>query len=85
MTKEAMLLFILIGAAALFALSWRRSLFILMVPMYYFLIQSMMHTEFRYTLPMHYFLFVFAAVTWTLIGAAASNMAGRVSGLKSKA
>jgi hypothetical protein len=84
-TKETSLLFILLGAPVLFALSRRRALFILMVPLYFFLIQSMMHTEFRYTLPMHYFLFVFAAVAWTLIAAAASNMVRRVSAQKPEA
>jgi hypothetical protein len=43
-------------------------LFISIVPLYYFLFQSAMHTEFRYTLPMQYFLFVFAAVAWVIIG-----------------
>lgn len=60
---------ILIGALILFAASWRRALFISIVPLYYFLFQSAMHTEFRYTLPIHYFLFVFAAVAWVLMGA----------------
>ena len=67
--KEAMLLFVFAGAAVLFAASWRRALFLSIVPMYYFLFQSFMHTEFRYTLPMQYFLFVFAALTWVLVGA----------------
>jgi hypothetical protein len=29
-----------------------------------------MHWEFRYTLSMHYFLFVFAAVSWVVLGGA---------------
>lgn len=65
--KEVMLLFIIIGAAVLFSASFRRGLFISILPIYYFLFQSLMHTEFRYTLPMQYFLFVFAALTWALI------------------
>lgn len=40
---------------------------ILIVALYYFLFQSVMHTEFRYTLAMRYFLFVFAAIVWTLL------------------
>jgi hypothetical protein len=68
-TKETMLLFILIGAVIVFSASWRRSVFLLMVPFYYLLFQSTMHTEFRYALPMHYFLFVFAAAVWVLLGA----------------
>jgi len=42
-------------------------LFLSIVPLYYFLFQSAMHTEFRYTLPMQYFMFVFAATVWVLI------------------
>ena len=67
-TKETAQLFIAFGALIMFGLSWRRSLFILTVPLYYLLIQSIAHTEFRYTLPMHYFLFIFAGTTWVLIG-----------------
>jgi hypothetical protein len=66
-TKETGLLFILAGIAILLIGSRRRALFILMVPLYYFLFQSVMHTEFRYTLTMRYFLFVFAAIVWTLL------------------
>ena len=66
-TKETMLGFILLGMALMFLASWRRSLFLLIVPLYHLLFQSFMHTEFRYGLPMHYFLFVFAAVVWSLI------------------
>jgi hypothetical protein len=75
MAKEAMLLFIITGAAVLFAASWRRALFLSIVPGYYFLFQSFLHTEFRYTLPMQYFLFVFAALTWVLLSAAALHAA----------
>jgi hypothetical protein len=71
--KETMLLFIIAGAAVLFAASWRRALFISIAPIYYLLFQSFMHTEFRYTLPMQYFLFVFAAITWFLISAGIWN------------
>lgn len=77
--KETMILFIIIGAMILCALSWRRSLFLLIVPLYYFVFQSAMHTEFRYTLPMQYFMFVFAGVVWVLIGAGISKGIARVS------
>jgi hypothetical protein len=66
-TKETGLLFILAGLAILLIGSRRRALVILIVPLYYFLFQSVMHTEFRYTLAMRYFLFVFAAIVWTLL------------------
>lgn len=69
-TKETLLPFIVFGAAVLFAGSWRRGLFISIAPLYYFLFQSFMHTEFRYTLPMQHFMFVFAAIAWVLISAA---------------
>jgi 4-amino-4-deoxy-L-arabinose transferase-like glycosyltransferase len=68
LAKETMLGFILVGALLLFVASWRRALFISIVPLYYFAFQSFIHTEFRYTLPMQYFLFVFAAIVWTIIG-----------------
>lgn len=77
-TKETMLLFIILGATILFAASWRRALFISIVPLYYFVFQSAMHTEFRYTLPMQYFLFVFAAIVWVLLGATASKGIKRI-------
>ncbi|HET6890224.1 MAG TPA: glycosyltransferase family 39 protein [Pyrinomonadaceae bacterium] len=35
---------------------------LLAVPGYYFCVQSILHTEYRYVLTLHYFLFVFAAV-----------------------
>lgn len=66
-TKETGLFFIVIGVAILLIGSTRRALMILAVPLYYLLFQSFMHTEFRYTLAMRYFLFVFAAVSWTLL------------------
>lgn len=69
-TKESMLGFVLIGVAAMLIAGWRRSLFLLMVPIYYWVFQCFMHTEFRYTLPMQYFLFVFAAIIWVLLGVA---------------
>jgi len=77
-TKETMLLFIVLGAAILFAASWRRAAFLSIVPLYYFVFQSAMHTEFRYTLPMQYFVFVFAATVWVLVGATASKGIKRI-------
>jgi hypothetical protein len=66
-TKETALLFILIGALAAFSSGSRRATFLLIVPLYYFIVQGTMATEFRYTLPMHYFLFTFAAITWVIV------------------
>ena len=66
-SKEAMQIFILIGLSVVFLLSRRRTWLILITPIYYFIFQGFMHTEFRYTLPMQYFVFTFAAVTWVLM------------------
>lgn len=77
-TKETMLAFVILGAAMMLVASFRRSLFLLTVPIYYWLFQCFMHTEFRYTLPMHYFLFVFAAIIWVLLGAAIWNGLKRI-------
>lgn len=35
---------------------------LMIVPVYYFSVQSLLHTEYRYVLTLHYFLFVLAAV-----------------------
>jgi hypothetical protein len=41
---------------------WRALALLLVVPIYYMCVQSALWTEFRYTLPMYYFLFILAAV-----------------------
>lgn len=47
----------------------RRTLLILLVvPAYYLLFQSMLHTEYRYVLAIHYFLFVLVAVAIYWLG-----------------
>lgn len=50
---------ILLGAAR----RWRALLLLLVVPAYYLLVQSALHTEYRYILAIHYLLFIVAAVT----------------------
>ncbi|MFL6215924.1 MAG: ArnT family glycosyltransferase [Blastocatellia bacterium] len=70
LAKEPMTAMIFVGALLCFILAWRRAMFVAIVPLYYFIFQSALHTEFRYTLPMQYFLFVFAAVAWVALGAA---------------
>jgi dolichyl-phosphate-mannose-protein mannosyltransferase len=53
-----------IGIILLLAARRRRELvFLLVVPAYYLLVQSALHTEYRYILAIHYFLFIVAAVT----------------------
>jgi hypothetical protein len=62
---------IVIGVALLIvARRKKETLWLLAVPLYYFLIQSALHTEYRYTLAIHYFLFIFAAITLYLFGVA---------------
>jgi Dolichyl-phosphate-mannose-protein mannosyltransferase len=48
---------------------WRLLLALLAVPLYYLLAQSALHTEYRYILTLHYFLFVMAATTLQIAGA----------------
>jgi len=79
LAKEPMTVMIFTGALLCAVLAWRRTMFIAIVPLYYFIFQSMLHTEFRYTLPMQYFLFVFAAVAWTALGAVVVRFAKRVT------
>jgi hypothetical protein len=65
--KETALVFMFVGVMAMCLLSIRRTLLLLITPAYYLIFQSLVHTEFRYTLPMQYFLFVFAAASWVLL------------------
>lgn len=43
--------------------AWASLILLLSVPAYYFCFQSLLHTEYRYVLAIHYFLFALAAVT----------------------
>jgi hypothetical protein len=45
---------------------WQELAVLLIIPVYYILVQSVLWTEFRYILTMHYFFFILAAigVTW---------------------
>src|SRR5262249_4333966 len=67
LTKETAQAFIILGAVITFFISRRRWLLIFIVPAYYLILQSTIHNEFRYVLPMHYFFFIFSAVTWLLV------------------
>lgn len=59
----------LIGAGILFYRRQFQTLaIVLVVPFYYFCIQSALHTEYRYVYVIHYFLFVLAAVAVHAIG-----------------
>ncbi|MCI0488827.1 MAG: glycosyltransferase family 39 protein [Blastocatellia bacterium] len=67
--KATTIVFLLPGAVIIFAISRRRAMLILMVPLYYLIFQSAMHTEARYTVPMQYFLLVIVAIAWVATGA----------------
>jgi hypothetical protein len=77
--KETALPFILIGLLMIFFMGLRRGLYVLMVPLYYFVFQSVLHTEFRYTLPLHHYMFIFSAAIWVLIGSVVINGARRIA------
>ncbi|HJQ68632.1 MAG TPA: glycosyltransferase family 39 protein [Blastocatellia bacterium] len=81
--KETVLLFIIIGAVIVFTLSRRRALLLLIVPIYFLIFQSIVHLEFRYTIPIHYFLFIFAAAGWVATATAVYTWAGRFTQKKS--
>jgi hypothetical protein len=68
----------LLGAFWLWATSRRQDLAVfLLVPLYYLVLQSLLHTEYRYCLPLHYFLFpvmgfgIAATAAWLRRGRAA--------------
>ncbi len=65
--KETLLPMIFVGMLIVFTLSRRRALFLLIVPIYFLIFQSIVHLEFRYTIPLHYFMFIFAATAWVAI------------------
>jgi hypothetical protein len=61
-----------LAAVGLLLLVWRKRrvalLILLMVPVYFFTVQSAVHTEYRYVLAVDYFLFAFAGVSLACIG-----------------
>jgi len=63
---------VLLGLFILFRKRQARSLAILLVvPLYFLCVQSALHTEYRYVLTIHYFLFVVAAFGIYRVGLAA--------------
>lgn len=68
--KTSTLRWLIVAGLILIALAGRpRALLLLLaVPVYYLLAQSPLHTEYRYILVIHYFLFVMTATTLWLIG-----------------
>lgn len=68
-TTALLLPLVLIGAGLLVQRrQWQSLAILLVVPFYYFCTQSALHTEYRYVLVIHYFLFVLAAVAIYAIG-----------------
>jgi hypothetical protein len=66
---------VLAGLAALLIVAPRRALFTLVVPLYQVAFQSIVHFEFRYVLPMHACLLVFAGAALALtVGWVADRM-----------
>lgn len=58
-----MLPLVIVGTLLLVVAGRRRAVVILMaVPAYYLIVHSIVHTEYRYILAIHYFLFCFAAI-----------------------
>jgi 4-amino-4-deoxy-L-arabinose transferase-like glycosyltransferase len=66
--------FVLIGAGLMIYKRQIQALAILLVvPFYYFCIQSALHTEYRYVLVIHYFLFILAGFALHTIGSKISH------------
>ena len=71
----------LLGAGILFYRKQFQTLAILLaVPFYYFCTQSALHTEYRYVLVIHYFLFVLAAVAFYTIACKVRAVRARETG-----
>jgi hypothetical protein len=68
---------LLIGVAAVVVIDLRTAAFLLSVPLYYLGLQSLFALEWRMVAPMHHWFFVFAAVSWVALGAAAWQVVGR--------
>jgi len=68
---------VLAGLAALLFLAPRRAAFTLVVPLYQVAFQSIVHFEFRYVLPMHACLLVFAGAALALAVAWVADRMGR--------
>jgi len=62
-----MLVLILAGlASCALARKWQSLMLVIAVPFYYLAAQSLLHTEYRYVLGIHYFAFIAAAITLSL-------------------
>src|SRR4029450_9470859 len=68
---------LLVGLAALLLAAPRRAAFLLVVPLYQVAFQAIVHFEFRYVLPMHACLLVFAGAALALAGGWVADRMGR--------
>lgn len=71
-----------------FVLLWRgggklKLALLLVVPVYYLCVQSSLHTEYRYVMAMHYFLFVLAAASLYRAGSIVWNSTSRLASASS--
>ncbi|MGB7924540.1 MAG: glycosyltransferase family 39 protein, partial [Pyrinomonadaceae bacterium] len=74
-----MLPLIILGVGLLArARAWRTLVILLVVPAYYFCAQSAVHTEYRYVLAVHYFLFMAAALALYWMGSQAWRALRRI-------
>ncbi|HKF59083.1 MAG TPA: hypothetical protein VKJ45_26825, partial [Blastocatellia bacterium] len=66
-TTSHMLVLILAGlASCALARKWQSLMLAIAVPFYYLAAQSLLHTEYRYVLGIHYFAFIAAAITLSI-------------------
>lgn len=81
-TTAPMLVLVFIGIALLLLARRGRTLVVILaVPAYYMLIQSPLHTEYRYILAIHYFIFMMAATAIYFGGVAVFQTGKRVHDL----
>jgi hypothetical protein len=61
-------------ASCALARKWQSLILVVAVPFYYLAAQSMLHTEYRYVLGIHYFAFIGAAITLSLAVSSCSQI-----------
>jgi len=84
-TTVPLVVLISLGISLLLLARRGRTLVILLaVPAYYLLVQSPLHTEYRYILAIHYFLFMMAATTIYFVASALAQTARRVYSLSTR-
>lgn len=77
---DRMLPLVIAGVVLLALVRHKRALIIILaVPVYYFCTQSALHTEYRYIISIHYFLFIMAAVTLYCTGVIIGRSVTRLS------